>query len=129
MGFSVDFSAHLCHAYLTSQSHKRKDRVRDALELAGGPIINGALSTIIGLFMLIFSNSFIFQSFFKVLFTVIAFGLIHAVLFLPVFLSVIGPKVRILPETEPGLRVELHNGGNLDQCNGAQHPLVLKENT
>lgn len=121
VGFSVDFSAHLCHAYLTSQSHKRKDRVRDALELAGGPIINGALSTIIGLFMLIFSNSFIFQSFFKVLFTVIAFGLIHAVLFLPVFLSVIGPKVRILPETEPG--------GNLDQCNGAQHPLVLKENT
>lgn len=129
VGFSVDFSAHLCHAYLTSQSHDRRNRVRDALELAGGPIINGALSTVIGLVMLIFSHSFIFQSFFKVLFTVIVFGLIHAVLFLPMFLSVIGPKVRILPETEPDKRPDLYNGVDRDTHNGAHHPLVLKEMT
>ncbi|XP_061178078.1 patched domain-containing protein 3-like [Saccostrea echinata] len=130
VGFSVDFSAHLCHAYLTSQSRERKGRVQDALELAGGPVINGALSTIIGLVMLNFSESFIFQSFFKVLFMVIVFGLIHAVLILPTFLSVIGPKVRILSDTKPDPKIksDVYNGVNQDVYNGANLPLVCEEN-
>lgn len=130
VGFSVDFSTHLCHAYLTSQSRGRKGRVQDALELAGGPIINGALSTIIGLVMLIFSKSFIFQSFFKVLFMVIVFGLLHAVFVLPVFLSVIGPKVRILTDTKPDHQInsDIHNRVNQDTLNEVNNPLVAEEN-
>jgi predicted RND superfamily exporter protein len=87
VGFSVDFSAHICHAYLSSSLRDKGSRVKEALELAGGPVINGSLSTILGIFMLVFSRSFIFQSFFKVIFMVITFGLLHAVLVLPVILS------------------------------------------
>jgi predicted RND superfamily exporter protein len=71
VGFSVDFSAHICHAYLSSSLRDKGSRVKEALELAGGPVINGSLSTILGIFMLVFSRSFIFQSFFKVIFMVI----------------------------------------------------------
>jgi predicted RND superfamily exporter protein len=48
-GFSVDFSAHICHAYLSSSLRDKGSRVKEALELAGGPVINGSLSTILGL--------------------------------------------------------------------------------
>lgn len=115
VGFSVDFSAHICHAYLTSPSHDRASRVREAIELAGGPIINGACSTIIGLSLLSSSNSFIFQSFFKVLFFVVVFGLLHGVIIIPIVFTYIGPKVRILSkgETTP------------DEKEDSQEPLVV----
>lgn len=100
VGFSVDFSAHICHAYLSSPSRDRPSRVREAIDLAGGPIINGACSTVIGLSLLASSNSFIFQSFFKVLFLVVLFGLLHGVIIIPIVLTYIGPKVRILPRDD-----------------------------
>jgi hypothetical protein len=34
VGFSVDFSAHICHAYLSSSLRDKGSRVKEALELA-----------------------------------------------------------------------------------------------
>ncbi|XP_076458712.1 patched domain-containing protein 3-like [Babylonia areolata] len=92
VGFSVDFSAHVCTAYLLSHAASRKDRARDAICHAAGPILNGATSTMLGVLLLLASSSFIFQSFFKVMFLVISFGLLHAVFFLPAVLSLLGPE-------------------------------------
>jgi predicted RND superfamily exporter protein len=50
-----------------SSLRDKGSRVKEALELAGGSVINGSLSTILGLLMLVFSRSFIFQSFFNVI--------------------------------------------------------------
>ncbi|XP_063432182.1 patched domain-containing protein 3-like [Mytilus trossulus] len=144
VGFSVDFSAHICHAYLSSTSRDKQSRVREAIELAGGPIINGGLSTIVGLSMLLLSKSFIFQSFFKVLFLVVAFGLLHGVIILPIILSFIGPKVRILPEgkanaiiqsllynkpVEPALKpLILSTEGNCDDSNEPRNHVKCVQN-
>ncbi|XP_076456429.1 patched domain-containing protein 3-like [Babylonia areolata] len=100
VGFSVDFSAHVCTAYLLSHAVRRQDRARDAIRHAAGPILNGATSTMLGVLFLLASSSFIFQSFFKVMFLVILFGLLHAVFFLPAVLSLIGPENRE-QNTEP----------------------------
>ncbi|KAK3100784.1 hypothetical protein FSP39_025281 [Pinctada imbricata] len=104
VGFSVDFSAHICHAYLSVSSTKvfndgqekgeRNERVEKALDRAGGPIINAAISSIVGILMLILSKSYIFQSFFKLMLLVILFGLVHSVFLLPVILSFIGPTFK-----------------------------------
>ena len=125
VGFSVDFSAHICHAYLSSSLRDKGSRVKEALELAGGPVINGSLSTILGLLMLVFSRSFIFQSFFKVIFMVITFGLLHAVLVLPVILSLIGPKVRILHELNSMTELPIKATEKLDPLS---KPLFPKKN-
>ena len=107
VGFSVDFSAHICHAFL-SVTLDEEDRINrrfcagrgrnrrgiiaeKAIDRSGGPIINAALSSIVGIIMLAFSTSYIFQSFFKMMLLVILFGLAHSVLFLPVLLSLCGP--------------------------------------
>ncbi|XP_033752141.1 patched domain-containing protein 3-like [Pecten maximus] len=91
VGFSVDFSAHICHAFMTVEGITRDEKVKNAVLRSGGPIWNGAISSFIGIIMLVFSKSYIFRSFFKVMLLVIIFGIGHALFFLPVILSLIGP--------------------------------------
>ena len=108
VGFSVDFSAHICHAFVSvtvagedkvqrrcclgKGRNIRDIRVEKAIDRSGGPIINAALSSVVGILMLTLSTSYIFQSFFKLMLLVILFGLAHSVLFLPVLLSLAGPR-------------------------------------
>nr|KAG5688558.1 hypothetical protein BaRGS_002773 [Batillaria attramentaria] len=102
VGFSVDFSAHVCAAYLISDSHTREERAHDAITHAAGPILNGAVSTLLGVVLLVFSDSYIFTSFFRIMVLVIVFGMLHAVLFLPVVLSLIGPQNHPPSLSDPG---------------------------
>ena len=99
VGFSVDFSAHICHAYISSKEIGRNAKVNNALLKAGGPIFNAAMSSIIGIITLVFSKSFVFRSFFKVMLLVVLFGFLHGLLVLPVILSLIGPRSQE-PQTE-----------------------------
>lgn len=100
VGFSVDFSAHICHAYISVSGKNRDARVQAALTRSGGPILNAAFSSFAGILFLLFSSSYIFQSFFKLMFLVILLGLLHAVFFLPVVLSLIGPSSAFLAQTD-----------------------------
>lgn len=93
VGFSVDFSAHICHAYMSVTGKTRSEKVHHALSRSGGPIFNSALSSILGIIVLVFSKSYIFLSFFKLMLIVMLFGLFHALWVLPMFLSLIGPMV------------------------------------
>lgn len=92
VGFSVDYSTHICHAFLISDGETRNIRVNEAIIRSGGPIMNGALSSLLGILILSGSESYVFNSFFKVMFLVIIFGLGQAIFFLPVVLSIVGPK-------------------------------------
>ncbi|CAG2245471.1 unnamed protein product [Mytilus edulis] len=94
VGFSVDFSAHVCHGFMESAESNRDDGAKGAIVRAGGPIFNGAVSSILGIITLSFSKSFIFRSFFKVMLLIILFGVSHSLFFLPVILSLCGPKFR-----------------------------------
>ena len=86
VGFSVDFCAHICHAFVTASGKDPLEKIQNAIERSGGPILNAALSTFVGLLMLLLSNSYIFLSFFKIMLLVILFGLGHAIFILPVLL-------------------------------------------
>ncbi|CAH2282214.1 patched domain-containing 3 [Pelobates cultripes] len=98
IGFSVDFSSHISYAYVSNKKPKVNDRIIDALHSLGYPILQGGLSTILGVVALSASASYIFRTFFKIIFLVIAFGMLHGLVFLPVFLTLFGncgkkPKV------------------------------------
>ncbi|KAL5012817.1 hypothetical protein ScPMuIL_011368 [Solemya velum] len=95
IGFSVDYSAHICHAFMISHGKTRDEKMRSAMKHAGGPVFSGAFSSFLGIIVLIFTSSYIFQSFFKVMLTVIITGVLHALLFLPTILSVIGPLASV----------------------------------
>lgn len=91
IGFSVDFTAHICYAYMSSEASSPKDRVQESLYALGLPIIQGAISTVLGVSALILAGSYIFMVFFKMIFLVIVFGALHGMLLLPVLLSLFGP--------------------------------------
>ena len=72
----------------------------------GPAVFNGGLSTFCAFVLLAFSKSQTFLAFFKVFFLVVSFGLFHGLIFLPVVLSLIGPKSQHLdiadePEDQP----------------------------
>ncbi|XP_076462743.1 patched domain-containing protein 3-like [Babylonia areolata] len=92
VGFSVDFSAHICAAYLMSDSRFRHERARYALVHASGPIFNGGMSSLVGVSMLMMSESYFFRSFFKIMSMVITSGAVNSVFFMPIILSYIGPE-------------------------------------
>jgi predicted RND superfamily exporter protein len=91
VGFSVDFSVHICHAFMSVGGNDRITVLKNAIDRAGGPVVNAAFSTLLGIVMLAFSGSYIFQSFGILMFLVIGFGLIHAAFFLPLSLYVLLP--------------------------------------
>lgn len=91
IGFSVDFTAHICYAYMSSKAETPKERIQESLYALGLPIFQGAASTILGVIALILAESYIFLVFFKMIFLVILFGALHGMFLLPVLLSLFGP--------------------------------------
>ncbi|KAK3572270.1 hypothetical protein QTP86_029689, partial [Hemibagrus guttatus] len=87
IGFTVDFSAHISYSFVSSKKETANERAIDALFCLGYPILQGALSTIIGVLVLAASKNHIFRTFFKIMFLVMVFGLLHGILFIPVFLT------------------------------------------
>lgn len=91
IGFSIDFTAHICYTFMTSKSNSSEERVREALYSLGMPIFQGSVSTILGCIALLLAQSYIFLVFFKMIFLVIVFGALHGIFLLPVLLSLFGP--------------------------------------
>ncbi|KAG7207898.1 hypothetical protein KM043_009492 [Ampulex compressa] len=91
IGFSVDFTAHICYAYMSSKQKRPEDRVKESLYSLGLPIVQGAASTILGLMALLLAGTYIFMVFFKMVFLVIFIGAMHGMFLLPVLLSIFGP--------------------------------------
>ncbi|XP_051573915.1 patched domain-containing protein 3-like [Myxocyprinus asiaticus] len=90
IGFSVDFSAHISYAFVSSEKPSVNEKALDAIYKLGYPILQGAVSTIAGVVVLAAAKSYIFRTFFKIMFLVIMFGAIHGIVFIPVFLTFFG---------------------------------------
>jgi len=91
IGLCVDYSVHIGHAYLVSESGDREERARQAVASIGPAVFNGGFTTFLALVLLGASSSHVFQSFFKVFVLTVLFGLFHGLLLFPVLLSLLGP--------------------------------------
>lgn len=91
VGLCVDYAAHVGHTFLTVQG-TRQERAFKTVTSIGAAVLYGGGSTMLSLSVLSTSKTYIFKSFFKIFFLVIIFGLFHGIVFLPVILSLIGPK-------------------------------------
>ncbi|KAK3583399.1 hypothetical protein CHS0354_040365 [Potamilus streckersoni] len=94
VGFSVDFTVHMSHGYLTADGLTRHEKVMKAIKMSGAPIFHGAMTSMIGIVVLLFLKSYTLRAFGKVIMIVMALGIVHALFFLPVLLSLIGPSAR-----------------------------------
>ncbi|GMT10222.1 hypothetical protein PFISCL1PPCAC_1519, partial [Pristionchus fissidentatus] len=99
IGFAVDLSAHIAYAYALAHGCP-KTRAVTALEELGWPVFLGAFSTILGIMVLTLVDSYIVQIFFKTVFLVITFSMLHGLLFLPIFLMICIPEKKEKKEKE-----------------------------
>lgn len=70
----------------------RNERALNAVLHIGSAVIYGGSSTILALIMLYNSEAYTYRAFFRIFFFVVAYGLFHGIVLLPVILSIIGPK-------------------------------------
>ena len=118
IGLCVDYSAHIAHAFMVAKG-SRNDRMKQTLTCIGPAVLNGGISTFLAFVLLSMSKSIIFLTFFKVFFLVVVFGLFHGLLFLPVVLSLFGPKSMGKPgfARTSSLRDWSADGGSKEEIN------------
>ncbi|XP_065571497.1 protein patched homolog 1-like [Artemia franciscana] len=91
VGLGVDFAAHILIGFITSIGNRNR-RVGIAVKNMMAPIVDGAVSTILGIAMLAFSEfDFIVKYFFYILCLLILLGVFNGLVLLPVILSIMGP--------------------------------------
>ncbi|XP_037924003.1 NPC intracellular cholesterol transporter 1-like isoform X3 [Hermetia illucens] len=90
-GLCVDYAAHIGHTFLTYSDGDRNKRALDTVNHIAAAVLYGGGSTFLSFSMMAGSEAYTFQTFFKIFFLVIVFGLFHGVVFLPVILSLVGP--------------------------------------
>ncbi|XP_032664388.1 protein patched isoform X2 [Odontomachus brunneus] len=101
VGIAVHFTVHICLSFVTSVG-SRDRRMRLALEHMYAPVIHGALTTLLAVSMLAFSEfDFIVNYFFLVLLCLIGIGLINGIFFFPILLSLVGPSAEVVPNDHP----------------------------
>ncbi|KAK0629211.1 sterol-sensing domain of SREBP cleavage-activation-domain-containing protein [Bombardia bombarda] len=119
VGIAVEFCAHIARAFMFPsrtfmERAKNRFRGRDArawtaLANVGGSVFSGITVTkLLGVFVLGFTSSKIFEIYyFRVWVALVIFAASHALVFLPVALSLLGGDGYIDPESDGGLEEDL----------------------
>ncbi|KAM7323078.1 hypothetical protein ACRRTK_018583 [Alexandromys fortis] len=97
VGIGVEFTVHVALAFLTAIGDKNH-RAMLALEHMFAPVLDGAVSTLLGVLMLAGSEfDFIVRYFFAVLAILTVLGVLNGLVLLPVLLSFFGPCPEVSP--------------------------------
>ncbi|XP_040844670.1 protein patched homolog 1 isoform X2 [Ochotona curzoniae] len=97
VGIGVEFTVHVALAFLTAIGDKNRRAVL-ALEHMFAPVMDGAVSTLLGVLMLAGSEfDFIVRYFFAVLAILTILGVLNGLVLLPVLLSFFGPYPEVSP--------------------------------
>ncbi|KAI1178001.1 patched family-domain-containing protein [Nemania sp. FL0916] len=119
VGIAVEFCAHIARAFMfpsgsVMERAKNRFRGRDArawtaLVNVGGSVFSGITVTkLLGVCVLAFTRSKIFEIYyFRVWLALVVFAATHALIFLPVALSLVGGEGYADPESEGGLAEDL----------------------
>ncbi|PVH75505.1 patched sphingolipid transporter-like protein [Cadophora sp. DSE1049] len=119
VGIGVEFCAHIARAFMfpsravmerASKKFRGKDaRAWTALVNVGGSVFSGiTITKLLGVSVLAFTRSKIFEIYyFRIWLALVVFAATHALIFLPVALSLLGGDGYMDPESEGGLEEDL----------------------
>ena len=93
VGFCVDYSVHMIHFYSHASAADASGKVRMALFLCGPEVLHGATTTLLGTCLLLAGNSYAFRVFARMTVAVILTGVVHGLVVMPAFLSLVGDRL------------------------------------
>uniref|UniRef100_A0A3B4APE6 SSD domain-containing protein n=1 Tax=Periophthalmus magnuspinnatus TaxID=409849 RepID=A0A3B4APE6_9GOBI len=139
VGIGVEFTVHIALGFLTAIGNRNK-RSAVALEHMFAPVVDGAISTLLGVLMLAGSEfDFIMRYFFAVLALLTVLGMLNGLVLLPVLLSLMGPPAEVtpvdnssrLPSPEPSMPPPMtHHGYYTGHHNTrTSHPPAFSESS
>ena len=91
IGLMVDFIMHILLRYYEAKG-TREQRVVETLSTMGASILVGAISTFLGIMLLVFSTSAMINNIFVAFIGLVTFGVLHGLIFLPTLLAMVGPE-------------------------------------
>ncbi|XP_023235023.1 patched domain-containing protein 3-like [Centruroides sculpturatus] len=86
-GFCTDYAAHISYAYAKSKGKNPNEKLQDCLDTVGHAIVQGCLSSLLGVAPLIFAPYEFFKDMFKIFILFIVSSIIQGLCILPVILS------------------------------------------
>lgn len=92
MVFTVNYATHVCAAFLTPKSETRSERALHATSCAAVPLFNFGTASLAGLLVLLSSQSYLFETFFKVTLLALAFGVFNGVFLTTAVMALVGPE-------------------------------------
>ncbi|XP_067124910.1 patched domain-containing protein 3-like isoform X2 [Centruroides vittatus] len=86
-GFCTDYAAHISYAYAKSKGKNPNEKLQDCLDTVGHAIVQGCLSSLLGVAPLIFAPYEFLKDTFKIFIIFIVSSIIQGLCILPVMLS------------------------------------------
>ncbi|XP_067123914.1 patched domain-containing protein 3-like [Centruroides vittatus] len=90
VGFSINYPTHISFAFVMSDNLDSNERIKKSLYEVGFPIMQGSLSTILGVLILALLPFYVTQSTFKLICLIAVQTAFHAMFVIPVVFSVLG---------------------------------------
>uniref|UniRef100_A0A7E4VVR9 SSD domain-containing protein n=1 Tax=Panagrellus redivivus TaxID=6233 RepID=A0A7E4VVR9_PANRE len=94
IGLAVDFSIHICYRYHCSLEETADGKVIDTLAIVGYPVLQAGSSTLWAMTTLPWIPAYLVRVFVQTVVLVNVFGMLHALLWLPQFISALDPIQR-----------------------------------
>ncbi|XP_023226017.1 patched domain-containing protein 3-like isoform X2 [Centruroides sculpturatus] len=88
-GFCVDYTVHTTYAFINYKKKTPNEKIRNCLYAAGYPVLQGCLTTVLGVSVAYFGPSESFVIFFKIISLMAFFASFHSLFLLPVVLSLL----------------------------------------
>lgn len=95
IGLAVDFSIHIMYRYHLSVEPTADGKVIDTLSIVGYPVLQAGSSTLWAMLTLPLVPAYLVRVFAQTVVLVNVFGLMHALIWLPQFVSAIDPIQRV----------------------------------
>ncbi|XP_067138904.1 patched domain-containing protein 3-like [Centruroides vittatus] len=89
IGFSINYPIHISFSFISAKNKDSHERIRKCIYDVGFPIIQGSMSTILGILILAFQPFYSIVLFFKIIFLIALLTTFHAMFIIPITLSII----------------------------------------